>query len=379
MFGSIILDVGVGLILIYLLLSLIASSIREAIAAQLRTRSKMLDKALRSLLGNGSGDALIRSLYEHPLISSLYAGDTYDAAKKAKTLPSYIPARNFALAIMDLAVRGTDPTSAASAGAESSPITIDAVRAQVGRLGSPTVQRAVLTALDTAKGDLATAQANLEAWFNGMMDRVSGWYKRDTQKVLFAIGLALATLLDADTVRIAKDLYREPGVRAVAVGIASSITSRDTASATAAKGAIAKLDSLSQPLGLTIQFLGAWPSKIEAQAIWDRAVRGWFGWLLTALAISLGAPFWFDALNKIVTLRSTMKPGASGSNERSDGGTTAPTAPSDTPRSTNGAVPQPPPVLTLPPQNVPARAMSIAPPGFQPHTWASGHPDAGIL
>jgi hypothetical protein len=32
------------------------------------------------------------------------------------------------------------------------------------------------------------------------------------------------------------------------------------------------------------------------------------GWLLSAIAISLGAPFWFDALNKIMVVRSTVKP-----------------------------------------------------------------------
>jgi len=32
------------------------------------------------------------------------------------------------------------------------------------------------------------------------------------------------------------------------------------------------------------------------------------GWLVSALAISLGAPFWFDVLNRFVVLRSTVKP-----------------------------------------------------------------------
>jgi hypothetical protein len=43
-----------------------------------------------------------------------------------------------------------------------------------------------------------------------------------------------------------------------------------------------------------------------------RTVGGWatkvLGWLVTAAAISLGAPFWFDLLNKIAVVRSTVKP-----------------------------------------------------------------------
>jgi hypothetical protein len=41
--------------------------------------------------------------------------------------------------------------------------------------------------------------------------------------------------------------------------------------------------------------IGAWLLKI-------------FGWLITAFAISLGAPFWFDLLNKFMVVRSTVKP-----------------------------------------------------------------------
>jgi hypothetical protein len=32
------------------------------------------------------------------------------------------------------------------------------------------------------------------------------------------------------------------------------------------------------------------------------------GVFLTALAVSQGAPFWFDLLNKIIVIRSTIKP-----------------------------------------------------------------------
>jgi hypothetical protein len=41
------------------------------------------------------------------------------------------------------------------------------------------------------------------------------------------------------------------------------------------------------------------------------------GWLLTALAVSLGAPFWFDTLNKIMVVRSTVKPSEKSRDEAS--------------------------------------------------------------
>ncbi|CAK0750213.1 hypothetical protein CCP2SC5_160017 [Azospirillaceae bacterium] len=33
-------------------------------------------------------------------------------------------------------------------------------------------------------------------------------------------------------------------------------------------------------------------------------IASWFGWMLTALAISYGAQFWFDVIEKIIRLRS---------------------------------------------------------------------------
>lgn len=41
------------------------------------------------------------------------------------------------------------------------------------------------------------------------------------------------------------------------------------------------------------------------------------GWILTAIAISLGAPFWFDILNKFMVIRSTVKPQEKSKNEAS--------------------------------------------------------------
>ena len=39
------------------------------------------------------------------------------------------------------------------------------------------------------------------------------------------------------------------------------------------------------------------------------------GWVMTAFAVTLGAPFWFDVLSKLMVVRSTMKPGEKGSTD----------------------------------------------------------------
>ena len=41
---------------------------------------------------------------------------------------------------------------------------------------------------------------------------------------------------------------------------------------------------------------------------WPLLATHWLGWLLTAFAVSFGAPFWFDLLNRFMVVRSTVKP-----------------------------------------------------------------------
>lgn len=44
----------------------------------------------------------------------------------------------------------------------------------------------------------------------------------------------------------------------------------------------------------------------KTQKIWWWITK-FFGLILTVFAASLGAPFWFDILNKIISIRSTGK------------------------------------------------------------------------
>ena len=87
MFGSQILEVVVGLILVYLLLSIASSGIKEFISGITDMRSKTLEEAIRKMLQD-PGNGLAEQLFNHPLISG-----TAEPGKK----PSYISARNFSL------------------------------------------------------------------------------------------------------------------------------------------------------------------------------------------------------------------------------------------------------------------------------------------
>ncbi|MDQ6611025.1 MAG: hypothetical protein M3Y64_01220 [Gemmatimonadota bacterium] len=376
MFGSVILDTAVGLVLIYLLLSLVSACIREWFAGVLKIRSTTLATGMHQLLGD---EQLMKDLYEHPLIVSLYRGNSYEEARKNRDLPSYIPARTFSAALLDLIVRGRDVKSPVQAGAASRVMTVENVRAQIAQIANVRVQRAVLSAIDSAEGDLGTLQNNIEHWFDSTMDRVSGWYKQRTQLWIFLIGLILVIIADADSLSIARRLYVDPAQHQVAVGFATSM-SKGTGDSVTLSQANAKLEALSLPLvgWNAVPLQGIWPTWEEFTRILLHSRNALFGWIITALAISLGAPFWFDTLNKIMIVRSTIKPHQKSPEEGSaDRQLVAPSV-------LRGAVPSGTATIIAPA----SMSASTGPPvpatphdsdGWVPNEWASGHPDAGVL
>ena len=184
-----------------------------------------------------------------------------------------------------------------------------------------------------AGNDAAKLQKSIEDWFNSGMDRVSGRYKYRTQTVLLWIGLAIAVSMNADTIHILRQLSNDSTLRQSIVAAASSAAKPPAADApaspgdstpalpidkqiTAANDAVKNIRDLGLPIG--------WPAAPPTApgetplTFQQRAANtiAWvfhqpsmiLGWILTAVAISLGAPFWFDALNKIMVIRSTIKP-----------------------------------------------------------------------
>jgi hypothetical protein len=396
MFNSSVLDIAIGLVLVYLLISVVLTSVSEAIEAILKSRAADLEHALGELFqGN---NAMLRSFYEHPLISGLYrgayrpgplvaapvaaaAGTEGEAAAPAAeaaapasaaaaapdqgshgNLPSYIPREAFSAAVMDL----------------------------LHSKGGEQLQQAV-QALATRHGlDPAATRRALEGWYDGAMDRASGWFKRRTQFRLFFLGLAIAVIGNVNSVTIAQYLAANQEAReglvqmapdtlagasqhgaaptpkagggeagnataanAAAADVnqaadlpaggngasanAAQASGNETAAANNAQAAggpaspatdsaqrnawlrdqAGRLQALGLPIGwsdpvvalMRSGFPSAPPQSTSDYLRWAAA---WIiliaGYLATAFAVMLGAPFWFDLLSKLMVVRSTVKP-----------------------------------------------------------------------
>jgi hypothetical protein len=215
-------------------------------------------------------------------------------------------------------------------------------------------------ALDSAQGDLNQAQAYLEAWYDSGMDRVSGWYKRSSQWVIFWIALFVTIALNINTITIADYLARNDVARAALVARAQAAV-EDSAFINRNYSAITQeLDTLGLPIGWSKGW-GAPRQHYQPASgglmVWNNVLAPLVGWLLTALAATLGAPFWFDVLNKVMVIRSTVKPHEKSPEEASEDrqrpsppppaptGTGAPTGPAI--RSFRVAAPASPPLEPL--------------------------------
>src|SRR6185312_10354982 len=386
MFGSSMLDIAIGIIFVFLLLSIFATSINELIQSVLRARGKLLLGGIQSLLNDVEGTGLLEKVYNHGQIFGLYQGP-FDL-KKPKNLPSYIPAKNFALALLDAVVdthkaaatvtanadaradaaaanQPAPPIQPAPTGGNSIAVSVedcltigqevkDAANALAKNKLTEKVGKPLVSMIAMAGNDNNKLQKNIEDWYNSGMDRVSGRYKSRIQTALFIIGISMAVFMNANTIAIVRQLSKDPTLRQAMVAAAQSAKDprastpaqpqtsaqpdAQTAATPAASGtpapsantdpairqqidatrkAFDNINSLGIPLGWpngephTLKALrhnlgsgAAWSALIQDRAAWEALI----GWLLTAFAVTLGAPFWFDMLNKIMVVRSTVKP-----------------------------------------------------------------------
>jgi hypothetical protein len=132
--------------------------------------------------------------------------------------------------------------------------------------------------------DIEKMRVELSAWFDGAMNRVSGAYKRQAQLWTFVLALVVAIVFNIDCISLVRALWQHPTL----------VAQLPTLSGHEATTALDALNTL--PIG--------WP-RGEIALCWSIA-----GWFITAMSALFGAPFWFDALQRLVNVRGTgQKPG----------------------------------------------------------------------
>jgi hypothetical protein len=359
---SIYLDTAISVVLVILLFSVLTYAVQEWWSAVRQLRGKMLEYAVFEALNDKLNKSFGVLLYEHPQIDLL--------KMTQESRPSYMPSSNFAVALIDLISREstvvsfiTDPDTKLlrEVVRKASDNPYLAFKAGVDTLNHSDLKILLGSFLYNA-ADMAGLQKNIENWFNQYMDRVSGWYRKKTSYTVGFISLAVVLLFNFDMIFLVKNIYGNAQLRNALVAQAQQVASHpeqirgvivpnldrqlatidstfqvkikattDTAAKKqlesqrvqahdkAAQDALDKaqkdistttaaIDSLNLPIGWRIDKKGLH----QPITLLSKGRQWWIipiGWLLSAILISFGAPFWFNLLIKLVPLRKTgVKP-----------------------------------------------------------------------
>lgn len=299
------LQFGISLAFVYLLLSALCSAIQELIANLGKWRANTLEAGIKNLLQD---EGLTNELYNHVLLKGIWRPNWLIKKTSKIHKPAYMSSAMFAQVVQDM--RATKQNN----------------------LPEPT--KKVLDALLLGIDDVEEQKRKIEHWFDDAMDAVSGWYKRKANAWLWIIAGVVCVALNADTISIGKVLWDDPTARAALVQSANEYVAKKAAAREsnntqgtpngvdlekeararlqAVKDARTTLNGLSIPLGWCV---ASESGNADSSCTTERQLPlgyGWilklFGLLLSVLAVSQGAPFWFDLLQKAVNLRLAGDP-----------------------------------------------------------------------
>lgn len=278
MFNSPILDVTIGLVFVFLIYSLLATSINEAIATGFALRARMLkDSIVKKMLSNTPVDNKLISFlkgiliffqniiyrpdkkpkeknigdqfYDHPIVknygsSRFFKDPSYLTASNFSTILTDVLKEDFSNKIEEIALFKNIPntsleraTEILNAGTDISKIKnlieyyawYYAINPEVKLYNE---SRNIPAGLDkethcilqlhlrNSLYDIDDFKKKIEQWFDDTQDRVSGWYKRQMQFLLFCMGIVIAISFNVDTIQIVNRLSTSKDAREQAVQLA---------------------------------------------------------------------------------------------------------------------------------------------------------------
>jgi hypothetical protein len=331
-----IITVAIGIILVYLILSLVATSAQEVVASWFSLRSRTMGEALERMLSNESVDEKVKEA-DLSLLNKFTAHARYDKMRpelswyhrlfsSSAKHPSYMSATAFASILLHI-LDGSD---------------VKKLQATIHDMNDGKLKQYLTDLLSEADNDLAKFRKALEDWYNEMMDRASGWYKRHVHNILLVLGFLIASFFNGDTITIYEKMSgvqagsaQEEQLLALAQDYVdgqfedyfqaieknravldtfnkqpdslrdvAAVITQDSILRSYADSMAIDLTGVNSPLGL------GWTTQ-EWDTLKAGGIQGWLlkfiGIFITTLAISLGAPFWFDLLQSAINIRNAGK------------------------------------------------------------------------
>ena len=293
-----ILNFVIALVFLFMLFSLFSSWVIEFVFMQINKKGEFMRKQLQKVFNEGTTTDWVDTLYKQPLIDSVLRQNEgrvisrfINSIGKNKRAGSNINPDFFSKAIVAL-VQDLEG---------------DTLKSKIESMEDSGLKRLLLSVACQQNGtelSIEKLQTEILAWYNSFNKRVSYWFKDVTRKYLFFIGLALAIGFNVDVIKIGDKLWKDTALAESFViraeQVVESIEKNGGIESKEAKDGAKKMLQ-------DIQEAGSLPIGWENGEIdWSKIFQNykWLGYLLSAFVVTLGAPFWFDALRKVLALRS---------------------------------------------------------------------------
>jgi hypothetical protein len=304
-----VLGVAIGIATVCLLLSVIASHLQEVWAGYTARRAAQLEQGIAKMLGN---PALTQAFFSHPLIENI----------------SFTPPRPFSRASSAPPARPTYVSSTVfsrvlyTALREVHQLPAQSLPDLINSLPDSSLKKRLKALILGIEGDGAACNLAIEQWYDGTMDRVNGLYKQKTQFFLLVTGLIMAIVCNANMFTVTERLWLSDDIRSAVTAAAQMYSCKDDPNCKQPdyNTAITTLEGRMKdylPVGYNVSALrtywsDAWglirhPDWSARHSDLIALFASWLfncaGWLLMGIAVSLGAPFWFDVVNKLINIR----------------------------------------------------------------------------
>lgn len=319
-----LLSIVIGIVFVLLLFSLLATTIMEMLAGLLSLRGKNLINAIKSMLGEAETKVFTNHEYFKQLGEK---ANLFRFLRKNQLPPSYIRPNTFTAILLDILQVNTSGEA----------------QQAIANLPDGKMKEVLSFLLRESYGDIAAFRKKVEEWFNEVMERASEWYINSVRIWLIGVGFTIAVVFNVDVIGIYSNLSANATLREYLADAAtqfvqtapepkavdSLVVNPDFNAARDRMNTLLdeNISAIRSPLGLGWDGV-QWPTQDKTQWWLYKLI----GWVTTALAVSLGAKFWFDLLRQLVSFRS----GGSG------------TATAATPIIVTTAPASPTPILTKP-------------------------------
>ena len=331
MFNSVFLSIAISLVFIFLVVAIMVTAFNQFVFTYWRAGAKQLESYLTKLFFDDSfWNETFNEIKKSPFIIVLQ--------KNPGNFPGSIPAENF--------------TSALLASLGGNKITIEAIKEKLATkkdYGSDFYK--LMQSLLSQDPTIDQLRQEIDKIFNNAMVRLSGWYTRNAKLWSFFVALGICVILNIDAINITKNLWNDKDkavrISSFIINASKYLEKKDSSQIVFKEGIdtlvmlkadkVRNQNSLSNVVSqMPDSTLGKKPAQefIRSYNILNNSEIpiGWtktnipgcqndcmtfiwlwllkiMGILLTALATSLGAPFWFDILTRVTPLKKTNETG----------------------------------------------------------------------